>query len=61
MPWLGEKLAGDFVAGPAATELYAHQGDTEADFDAFENENVAAENKEVVSKHYAMAKKQWAK
>ena len=61
MPWLGEKLAADFDKGPAAVELYAHAGDTEADFDAFENVNVASQNAEVVAKHLAMASKQWKK
>ena len=34
---------------------------TQADFDAFENENVASENAAVVAKHLAMATKQWKK
>ena len=61
MPWIGEKLAGDFDKGPVAVELYSHSGDTETDFDAFENENVAEANAKVVAAHYAIAKKQWAK
>ena len=47
--------------GPAAVELYAHTGDAEADFDAFENENVAAANAAVVAQHLAIATQQWAK
>ena len=42
-------------------ELYSHSNDMEADFDAFENENVAEANAKVVADHYAIAKKQWAK
>ena len=61
MPWLGAKLEADFAKGPAAVELYAHTGDTEADFDAFENENVASSNAAVVAHHLTIAKKQWAK
>ena len=63
MPWIGEKLAGDFTAGPEAVELYAHTGDTEADFDAFENKNVAEApgNAAVVAAHLTIAKKQWEK
>ena len=63
MPWIGEKLAADFKKGPAAIELYAHTGDTESDFDAFENDNVASarENAKVVAEHLAIAVKQWAK
>ena len=61
MPWIGEKLAADFDKGPAAVELYSHSNDMEADFDAFENENVAEANANVVADHLAMAKKQWAK
>ena len=63
MHWLGEKLVGDFDRAPAATELYSHAGDTEADFDAFENENLAglAAHATVVAEHLAIAKKHWAK
>ena len=61
MPWRGEKLVADFDKGPAAVELYAHTGDTEADFDAFENANVAGQNADIVGKHLAMATKQWKK
>eukprot|EP01048_Picozoa_sp_COSAG05_P006985 COSAG05_NODE_476_length_9460_cov_8.847025_9_plen_64_part_00 len=63
MHWLGDKLVGDFSMPPAAVELYDHAGDTEADFDAFENENVAgvSGNAGVLAEHLALAKKQWAK
>lgn len=46
--WLafdGKRNRGDWAGLPASLhgeELYAHKGDTGADFDAFENENVAA-------------------
>ena len=36
-------------------------GDAEADFDAFENENVAAADAAVVARHLVIAKQQWAK
>ena len=36
MPWIGEKLAGDFEKGPAAVELYAHTGDTEVRTNAWD-------------------------
>ena len=61
MYWDGLRLAANFSQPPAATELYAHQGDAEADYDAFENENVAAQNSQVVNEHFALAKKQWEK
>ena len=61
MPWLGHTLSADFEKGPAAVELYAHTGDTEADFNGFENENVAKANPAVVAQHLAIAKKQWEK
>ena len=61
MPWLGEKLAADFAKGPAAVKLYAHDGDSEADFDEFENVNVAAAQAGVVAEHFAIAKQQWEK
>jgi hypothetical protein len=63
MRWLGDQLAADFSRAPAATELYSHAGDTEADYDAFENVNVAAvpANAEVLAAHLAIARKQWAK
>eukprot|EP01052_Picozoa_sp_SAG31_P006796 SAG31_NODE_317_length_17813_cov_5.788585_3_plen_170_part_00 len=62
MWWDGSKLKSDFSRAPAGVELYAHKGDTEADFDLFENENVAAEpqNKEVLAQLHAMAVKQWS-
>lgn len=61
MPWIGEKLAADFEAGPVAVELYSHNGDNEVDFDQFENENVATAHPSVVAAHLAIAKKQWEK
>lgn len=61
MWWNGAKLAAYFDKPPAAVELYAHSGDEEADFDKFENENVAKQNPDVVAVHFAMAKAQWEK
>ena len=63
MWWDGAALSSDFGRAPAGVELYAHTGDTEADFDLFENENVAAdsENKAVLVSLHAMAEKQWGK
>ena len=60
-PWIGEKLAADFAKGAAAVELYGHASDTEAEFDGFENANVAAANPDVVATHLAIAKRQWEK
>ena len=62
MYWDGALLLPDFGRDPAAVELYAHKGDSEADFDLFENDNVAAEpaNRAVVEKLHAMAVEQWA-
>jgi hypothetical protein len=57
----GGPRPGPVAKGPAAVELYAHTGDAEADFDAFENENVAAANAAVVAQHLAIATRQWAK
>ena len=59
MHWDGQNLRGDFRKPPAAVELYDHHGDTELDFDAFENENVAESNPNVVAQMLARAKKQW--
>ena len=58
----GAKLKGDFSRDPAGVELYAHAGDSEEDFDMYENENVAgkAENKAAVAKLHAMVVKQWS-
>ena len=61
MHWDGGALAGNFSAPPAAIELYSHEGDGEADFDAFENENVADAQPELVAQLLARAKTQWAK
>ena len=58
---VGHRLAADFSQGPQAVELYGHAGDTEADFDGFENANVAAANPVVVARHLALAKRQWDK
>lgn len=62
MWWDGKKLKADFSKDPAGVELYAHTGDTEADFDLFENENVAgdAANKAAVAQLHAMVTKQWS-
>ena len=59
MHWNGKLLKGDFSKDPAAVELYDHSTDTEADFDAFENENVATQHPDVVQEMHALAKKQW--
>lgn len=61
MPWVGEQLAANFTAGPAAVELYSHAGDTMDDYDAYENENVAKANPQVVAAHLAIAKQHWEK
>lgn len=61
MWWDGLKLAGDFGRPPVAQELYNHLNDTGTEFDNFENENVAADNPDVVKTMFDMAKKQWAK
>ena len=42
-------------------ELYGHASDTEAEFDGFENANVAAANPDVVATHLVIAKRQWEK
>jgi hypothetical protein len=33
--WDGSRLVGDFARPPVGVELYAHLGDTEADFDLY--------------------------
>jgi iduronate 2-sulfatase len=59
--WNGAKLQGDFTRPPIGAELYDHSGDTEEDFDAFENVNVASDpaQKANVGKLYAMAQAHW--
>ena len=52
---------GDFSRPPVAVELYAHAGDTEAAFDAFENRNVAGTQTQVVAQHMALARARWDK
>ena len=42
-------------------ELYAHAGDSETDFDLYENVNVAAANPAVCAKMHSLAVKQWEK
>ena len=61
--WDRANLVGDFSRPPVGVELYDHRGDTEADFDAFENVNLAGQPryKDVEAQHYAMAKAQWEK
>jgi len=61
--WDGANLVGDFSKSPVAVELYSHAGDTEADFDAFENVNLAGNPKyaNVLSEHYDIAVKHWSK
>eukprot|EP00038_Savillea_parva_P009232 m.182153 g.182153 ORF g.182153 m.182153 type:complete len:528 (+) comp15457_c0_seq1:109-1692(+) len=60
MWWDGDNLRGDFSRDPAAIELYAHAGDPESDFNAYENTNVAAANSDIVQRMLAVAKTQWA-
>jgi hypothetical protein len=51
LPWLNATLTADWDAPPGAVaeELYAHAGDASKDFDAYENENVAAQNPAVAA------------
>lgn len=44
----------DWSTSPYATELYDHHGDDGTQFAAFENENVAASNPDIVAKHAAV-------
>ena len=57
----GAKLKGDFSRDPAGVELYAHAGDSEEDFDMYENENIADSAPDLVTECIAIAKKQWSK
>jgi iduronate 2-sulfatase len=63
MLWNGTLLVPDFGREPVGVELYEHAGDTEADFDMYENVNVAADpaHKATVAELHAMAVKQWSK
>ena len=55
-------LLPDSTREPTAVGLYAHAGDTEADFDLYENDNFAADpvNRPVVEKLHAIVVAQWA-
>ena len=57
--WDGAALAGDFGRAAAGIELYSHSGDTEEDFDLYENENVASANPAVLKKLHQAVLKQW--
>ncbi len=59
--WNGAKLQGDFTRPPIGAELYDHSGDTEKDFDSFENANIASDpaQKANVGKLYAMEQAHW--
>ena len=63
MYWDGANLVGDFAKAPVAEELYGHSGDNEADFNKFENVNVAdlPANQEVMQSMRARVEKQWKK
>ena len=43
------------------TASYSHQSDTEGDFNAYENVNVAAQNQNIMQQMLAVAKTQWSK
>lgn len=60
MYWNGTLLVPDFGRDPAGIELYAHSGDMEANFDMFENDNVASKHQAIVNELHAMAVTQWA-
>jgi len=59
--WDGELLRGDFSRPAIGVELYGHAGDTMADFDEFENVNVASDpaNRQAEAELYAMAVTHW--
>ena len=59
--WKGETLAGDFDREAVGLELYSHAGDTEADFDLFENVNVATDpaNKATLAQMHREVLAQW--
>lgn len=59
--WDGEHLKGDFGRSPIGVELYKHKGDSGADFDAFENVNLAGDPayKDVRNQLYEIAESHW--
>lgn len=61
--WDGTRLQGDFDSSPVGVELYSHQGDTDFDFDKFENENLADQAKydTIIKKMHGIAVKHWNK
>ena len=61
--WDGANLVGDFTREPAGVELYSHNGDTEANFDLYENVNEAflPENAATIKAMHALVIKQWKK
>ena len=61
LPWDGRRVQADFGAQPLGEELYSHAGDDGTNFDAFENNNIAADprNADLVEELFSMAKKQW--
>ena len=61
--WDGANLVGDFSRSRIGHELYDHSADSEEDFDARENKNVADDpaNGEVVARMLAIARGQWEK
>eukprot|EP01060_Flectonema_neradi_P004721 TRINITY_DN1309_c0_g1_i8.p1 TRINITY_DN1309_c0_g1~~TRINITY_DN1309_c0_g1_i8.p1 ORF type:complete len:502 (+),score=123.63 TRINITY_DN1309_c0_g1_i8:60-1565(+) len=63
MWWDGVNLVGDFSRPPVGEELYSHAGDTEDDFNTFENVNVVnvPANQQVVKDMRSRVEKQWKK
>lgn len=63
LPWDGVRLQGNFDSSPVGVELYSHEGDTDFDFDKFENENLAnqAQYAPVLKQMYMIAVKHWNK
>ena len=61
--WDGKRLVGDFSREAPGIELYSHRGDTESDFDLFENENLAykPEHASVIKAMHQLVIKQWQK
>ena len=59
--WDGSRLVGDFSRPAVGIELYPHHGDNEANFDLFENVNVAVDpaNAEILEQMHALVLKQW--
>ena len=59
--WDGKALKGDFSRKAAGVELYPHTGDTEEDFDLFENANMAVDPSmaPVLARMHSLVEKQW--